>query len=159
MDDKAFEKFQTDGQGAAAWTAIGNLATATALGVGGGALAGAGVGAFAGGVGAGPGAIVGVIAGGIAGLTGGIASFQYTVDQVEKSNEQNRQNVEELAQAYANGETGETVEEIAAYVERNGIAVGEAARQMAHSLIEEAETMREFGKTLNTLDAQEKAYY
>jgi hypothetical protein len=70
---------------------------------------------------------IGALAGGITGLIGGIASFQYTVDQVEKNNEQNRENVKELAQAYANGETGETVEEIADYIERNGIAVGEAA--------------------------------
>jgi hypothetical protein len=64
-----------------------------------------------------------------------------------------------LAQAYANGETGETVEEIADYIERNGIAVGDAAEQMAQSLISEASTMKEFGETLNALDAQEKAYY
>ena len=67
------------------------------------------------------------------------------MDQVEKNNEQNRENVKELAQAYANGETGETVTEIAAYIERNGIAVGDAAEQMAESLLEESETMLEFG--------------
>ena len=167
MDDKVFEKFQTEGQGAATWTAIGNLAAATTLGAAGGAAIGAGTGALVGApvfgvgaaAGAGAGAIIGAIAGGVSGLVGGIASFQYTVDQVEKSNEQNRKNVETLAQAYANGETGETVEEIAAYVERNGIAVGEAAEQMAQSLISEASTMKEFGQTLNALNEQEKAYY
>ena len=167
MDDKVFEKFQTDGQGAATWTAIGNLAAATTLGAAGGAAIGAGTGALVGApvfgvgaaAGAGAGAIIGAIAGGVSGLIGGLASFQYTVDQVEKNNEQNRKNVEELAQAYANGETGETVEEIADYIERNGIAVGDAAEQMAQSLISEASTMKEFGETLNALDAQEKAYY
>jgi hypothetical protein len=159
MDDSVFEKFQTDGQGEAVGMAFGNLAAATAVGAAGGAAIGAGAGALIGGVGAGPGAIVGAITGGVAGLIGGLASFQYTVDQVEKNNEQNRENVKELAQAYANGETGTTVEEISAYIERNGIAMGDAAREMASSLIEEAETMKEYGETLNALDAQEKAYY
>jgi hypothetical protein len=30
---------------------------------------------------------------------------------------------------------------------------------MANSLIEESATMKEYGETLNALDAQEKAYY
>ena len=167
MDDKIFEKFQTEGQGAATWTAIGNLAAATVVGAAGGAAIGAGTGALIGaagaGVGAAPGAgvgaIVGAIAGGVAGLTVGIATFQSTVDQVEKSNETNRKNVKELAQAYANGETGETITEIAAYIERNGIAVGDAAEKMAKSLLEESETMLEFGQALNATDAAQKAYY
>ena len=176
MDDKIFEKFQTDGQAAATWTAIGNLAAATTVGAAGGAAIGAGTGAAivgAGGTvvfpglgtaagvaaGAGMGALWGAIAGGITGLVGGIATFQSTVDSVEKSNEQNRKNVETLAQAYANGETGETVEEIAAYVERTGIASGKAAEQMAQALMDESETLLEFGNTLNAVDAQEKAYY
>ena len=167
MDDSVFEKFQTDGQGAAVATAFGNMLAAGAVGAGGGALTGAGIGGLAGSampgignlVGAGAGAAWGAIIGGATGLVAGIASFQYTVDQVEKNNEQNRQNVKELAQAYANGETGETVEEIAAYIERNGIAMGDAVEQMANSLIEESATMREYGETLNALGAQEKAYY
>jgi uncharacterized protein YcfJ len=97
-----------------------------------GAGLGAGIGALAGGgVGAGPGAVlglkIGAVVGAIGGFISGVSTFQYSVDQVEKNNEQNRQNVKELAQAYAKGETGTTQEEIAAYIERNGIAVGDAA--------------------------------
>ena len=159
MDNKIFEKFQTEGQSAAIWTAVGNLAAATAIGAGGGAAIGAGIGAMGAGVGAAPGAVIGAIAGGVAGLSAGIAGFQYTVDQVEKHNEQNRENVKELAQAYAKGETGETITEIANYIERNGIAVGDAAKEMANSLLTEAETMLEYGQTLNAVEEQEKAYY
>ena len=159
IDDKIFEKFQTDGQAAATWTAIGNLAAATGAGAAGGAAIGAGVGALFGGVGAGPGAVVGAIAGGITGLVGGIATFQYTVDQMEKKNEQNRENIKELSQAFAKGEAGTTLEEITAYIENTGIAFGDAAEEMAYALLDDADTLRAYGESLNALDAQEKAYY
>ena len=144
--------------GAKAGAVTGTVAGAAAGGVGAapGAAVGAGAGALAG---AGTGAIIGGVAGGATGLFAGIASMQYTIDQVEKHNEQNRKNVKELAQAYANGETGETVQEIAHYIERNGLAVGAAAEQMAQSLLEESETMREFGESLNSLNEQEQAIY
>ena len=159
MDDKVFDKFKSDDGGKAAWTAVGNLAAATAAGAAVGAGTGAALGLAATPFGSAAGAVGGAIIGGVAGLTAGLATFQYTMDQVEKNNEQNRENVKELAQAYANGETGESVSEIAAYIERNGIAVGDAAEQMAKSLVEESETMLEFGQALNATDAAQKAYY
>jgi hypothetical protein len=64
---------------------------------------------------------------------------------VEKKDETTRENVKELAKAYADGETGNTVEEVTAYIERNGIAMGDAAREMAESLLAESDTMLEFG--------------
>ena len=159
MDDDVFEKFQTAGQDEAVDMATLNTIAATGVGAASGAGIGAALGSIVPGFGTAIGAGVGAIVGAVSGLVGGIATWQYTVDQVEKSNEVNRENVETLAQAYANGETGETVEEIARYVERNGIAVGDAAVEMAEALVADAETMKEFGDTLNKTDEQQKAYY
>jgi hypothetical protein len=39
------------------------------------------------------------------------------------------------------------------------MAMGDAAKEMANSLLTEAETMLEYGQTLNAVDEQEKAYY
>ena len=192
LDDKTFEKFQTEGQTKATLTAWGNLLTATKIGTYGGAALGAGTGALIGGkvgtvagtavggvagagvgaapgaavgagggvaAGAGIGAIIGAIIGTVGGFSAGVATFQSTVDQVEKQNETNRKNVETLAQAYAKGETGTTFEEIVNYIERNEIAFGGAAEQMANALLSDTGELLEFGQHLNAVDEQQKAYY
>ena len=172
MDDKTFDKFKTEG---GELTAIGNLFASIGTGAASGALLGtgigAGLGAWAGsvvpivgtaagaGAGAAAGVTIGTLVGAIGGLVTGLATFQYSMDRAEKKNEANRENVKKLAQAYAKGETGTTKEDITKYIEKQGIAVGEAAEKMAESLLEEAETMREYGESLNAMDAAQKAYY
>jgi hypothetical protein len=142
-----------------------NVGGATLAGAGTGAATAAGIGAILNAIpGYGQvawGALIGggAIVGAISGLITGLSTLGVTIDAAQKSTEQNRDNVKELAKAYASGETGTTKEEIIEYIERNGLAVGDAAEKMAEGLLENTEELATFGESLLAMDQATKAYY
>jgi hypothetical protein len=144
MDDAVYEKFVSDEkwiQGVVA--AVGTTVAAA----GSGALIGAAATSWSG-----PGAVVGGTIGGIIGLISGIFGAVHTNNLHEKLDEDNRENVRELAKAYANDEF-ESRGEIIDYIEKNGMAVGKAAEEMADALMSNSEDMLKFGQALNTAEA------
>lgn len=98
---------------------------------------------------------IGAIVGAIGGIPAGIAAKE----EAELRNETNRNNLKEIAKAYASGETGTTKGEIVSWIEEQGIAVGDAAQEMAAEVLNSSEEIAKYGESLNAMDAANKAYY
>ena len=141
------------------WAMAGAIVSSTIVGAGIGAGAGAAVGALAEGVGAIPGLIVGAVIGGVTGLVTGVFAGKEAKKAVLLSNEVIKENLTELSKAYAAGEAGTTEEDMVAYIEAQGIAVGDAAKEMAANFFKNKESLLDYGRSLNEADAQMKAYY
>jgi hypothetical protein len=139
IDPKIYDDFKTEDGDWAGWAAgAGSTVTGLATGAGIGAIVGGPIGMA---IGAGIGTIVGAIGGAFAGVA--------AKEEAELRNETNRDNFKEISKAFASGETGASLPEITSWIQENGYAVGEAAEDMARSLLKNAKEIKEYGASLN----------
>lgn len=103
---------------------------------------------------------------GVGSIIGAVASIPEAIEKgeearvaTETNNAVAQEKMDKVAQAYAKGEMGTTRADIIKWIEDNGVALGDEASRMANALLDNSEQFKQYGNSLNAVEAQQQAAY